>query len=178
MRQGRKVGKTLIKQTLSIIAASIFFNTALADNEKEQIHEYWEDKILLCSHDLLNAKLIIVNESEQEYRLAKLLLARASECETNGEVEFYSALLGVRRKEISYGSAEFINLLSKSAGQGNPFALAQLYRASTEDPISTNQKPDYYKDKFDQERSRRTDGGYPDLTRALEITRKMFDLPE
>lgn len=40
MRQGRKVGKTLIKQTLSIIAASIFFNTALADNEKEQTHEY------------------------------------------------------------------------------------------------------------------------------------------
>lgn len=170
--------KSLIKPTLSIMAASIFFNSAMAENEKEQTHEYWEDKVLLCSHDLLSAKLIIVNESEQEYRLANLLLSRASECETNGEVEFYSALLGVRRNEIVYGSMQFISLLDNSAEQGNPFALAQLYRISTEEPSKTNQKPGHYKEKFEQERSRRADGEYPDFTTTLEITRKMFGLAE
>ncbi|MCY1438238.1 hypothetical protein D9M71_544300 [compost metagenome] len=121
---------------------------------------------------MLVSKVIVVNESKEEYRLAGLLLRRASECETNGEVEFYSAVLGYKQGYLEYGSGEFVELLQLSAKLGHPFAIAELYRLSDKCRMTTDNDSAKYEKMFEVGARRRDD--YPSFSQAVKLTSRIF----
>ncbi|WP_271410749.1 hypothetical protein [Pseudomonas sp. Q1-7] len=153
-----------------IIALALLL-TPFASNANEALSA--QDLAVLCKHDLLSAKIIIVNETRDGYALAKLLLKRGSACNSEGEVDFYSAVVGSRIGDFDYGSSNFVTLMRKSAGSGYPLAIAQLHKLGTEGYTNLGGDPNYYKKLFEEEKNKNKDD-YPEFDVCLHVLKKML----
>ncbi|MCP8464927.1 hypothetical protein NK553_13315 [Pseudomonas sp. ZM23] len=165
------MGKHHLHSFAAILALPLLIagcaGSATAPCDEPMSGERCRDERLLYQNDMLQAKLLIASGDLGNYELAEALLDRAQASDVRGEASFYKALLKIKEgPQVD----EVLELLQRAADEGQPYAVALLYKIWSEpylvprtDPEKARQYHDAYA-RLDVARS-----GYPSFEKALAL---------
>lgn len=131
---------------------------------------------LLYQNDLMQAKVLITSGDKDSLELASALLDRIQEEDQRGEVDFYRALLLIRRTPED--TQAIIFYLERAGLRQHPHAIALLYRMHYE-PYLLKQRDlaraDIYRKRYAQLDVARS--GYPSFEQAVVVANRLFAAP-